>query len=201
MKTALVILAAGESSRLGECKALARIGPRTAIEHLLRESAGLFDGRTLVVTGIHHAAIDALLSAQVECLFHAGWRLGRTGGIALARTARREQALCLAPVDCPLVPRAVFAALLDAWARALRPERGWLAPRHALRDGHPVLVGPGLALGIEDLGSATSLRELRGGARPQLSLEVDCPAIHDDLDTPADLARLRQRLLEAGFSH
>jgi CTP:molybdopterin cytidylyltransferase MocA len=39
------------------------------------------------------------------------------------------------------------------------------------------------------------LRLLRGRARPLWTVVVESAAIHDDLDTPEDLARLRERLV------
>jgi CTP:molybdopterin cytidylyltransferase MocA len=42
------------------------------------------------------------------------------------------------------------------------------------------------------------LRALRALADPLLALEVEDEAILDDLDTPEDLARLRERLAGAG---
>ncbi len=200
MKPALVILAAGRSARLGSCKATVLLGERSALEHLLAATREVFDGEpALLVTGAHDEEIARVLPGRgVERLFHADWELGRTGGLALAATRRAGRDLCVAPVDCPLVPREVFAALVAAWSAHGKPAMGWLAPQcdreGSVRDGHPIVLGRALAALLGSLEPDLSLRVLRERARPRLTVAVESEAIHDDLDSPADLARLRLRL-------
>src|SRR5215831_10663774 len=152
---ALVLLAAGASSRLGRCKALIPLpstagDERTPIE-LLAKAGEIMDGAPpLVVTGADHAAIeasDAVRRSGAEVIRNESWSSGRTGGILLAAARRPGLDLCIAPVDVPLVPRSVFDALLAAWIAAGAPASGWLAPAYRRsRDelpnfGHPVLLG------------------------------------------------------------
>jgi molybdenum cofactor cytidylyltransferase len=207
VRPALVVLAAGASARLGEPKALVELGGRTALARLLAAGAALDAEPPLVVTGADHEAIArAVREARLGCeLAHnAAWAAGRTGGLALARARRAGRDLCIAPVDCPLVPPAVFAALARAWERAGAPARGWLAPRFdpprgslvsgAGRHGHPIVVGRGLARDLETLGPDAALSVLRERADPLLAVGGPWPEVLDDLDEPADLARLRARL-------
>jgi CTP:molybdopterin cytidylyltransferase MocA len=75
-----------------------------------------------------------------------------------------------------------------------------LAPRHASRFGHPIVIGRGLARDlaeqIADLRPDTPLRALRERAAPIFSVDVDDRSVLDDLDGPDDLRNLRTR-----FSH
>jgi molybdenum cofactor cytidylyltransferase len=195
---ALVILAAGASTRLGEPKALARIGGRAVVERLLEAGAGFDGAAPLVVAGPDHAAIAGFLRGRpVEVLHHEGWAAGRTGSLQAALAARAGRDLCLAPCDVPLVPREVFDALRRAWLDAGAPERGWLAPAFRaggeLRFGHPVVLGRELLREVLSFPADRPLRELRRAARPLLSIEVSEPTILDDLDEPGDLARLERR--------
>jgi CTP:molybdopterin cytidylyltransferase MocA len=203
VKPALVILAAGRSERLGTCKSTVRIGECSALEHLLAATRECFDGEpALIVTGAHDEEIACCLPPGVERVFHAGWESGRTGGLALACSRRPGRDLCVAPVDCPLVPGAVFEALLAAWRDHGAPAEGWLAPcrgeAESRRDGHPIVLGRELAARLRTLSPDHSLRLVRELARPRLALPVEEEAIHDDLDAPADLERLRERLAERG---
>lgn len=198
---ALVVLAAGASARLGEPKALARLVPGpggTALELLLASGASLGDARPLVVTGADHARIEAARLAGVELCRNEGWSAGRTGSVQRALDVRPGRDLCLAPVDVPLVPASVFAALRDEWERQGRPALGWLAPvlvrAGARRHGHPVLVGRELVRALKAFPPERPLHDLRALAAPLLALVVESEAILDDLDTPQDLARLRARL-------
>jgi len=108
--------------------------------------------------------------------------------------AFRYQKLWRAWSGAPLVPAAVFEALARAWLEAGAPPRGWLAPLRAGRGGHPIVVGRELAAHLESSSADRPLRELRALAAPLLSLEVDAPEVLDDLDTPADLRALRERI-------
>jgi len=195
---ALVVLAAGASTRLGEPKALSRLrdGPcGTALELLLGAGAALGDPRPLVVTGSEHAAIAALAPAHAELRRNERWSEGRTGSVISALPYRPGRDLCIAPVDVPLVPAEVFAALAAEWSRLGSPAEGWLAPfvpgDGARRFGHPVIIGRRLALALKAFPAARPLSELRARADPLLALEVATTSILDDLDHPSDLERLR----------
>lgn len=189
----LVILAAGASERLGECKALVQIGATRPLDALLSAGAALEDRQPLVIAGAHFELLRRGAPPGCEVAFNSAWRSGRTSGVALARELRPDGDLCLAPVDVPLVPREVFAALALAWKLAASPARGWLAPRVSVaggaRFGHPVIVGRGL---LGELDVAAPLHALRRRAEPLLDVEVTSERILDDLDTPADLERLRK---------
>lgn len=203
---ALVILAAGESARLGRCKALVPLTPRTPLELLCAAGAPITERAgvpTLVITGAHHDEIAAAAPPGVEVVRNPDWRAGRSGGVFLATSHRPGRDLCLAPVDVPLVPAAVFEELLRAWTDAGSPARGWLAPswrppsgganRIPPRFGHPVVIGRDLLLGLGALGPDIPLRRLRDTADPVFSAAVDTPAILDDLDSPEDFSRLTVR--------
>ena len=203
---ALVVLAAGASERLGEPKALARLAagtPGTPLEFLLAAGRALGDERALVVAGRDAAAIATALGRESDLVVNPDWSAGRTGSVQLAVRQRPERDLCLAPVDVPLVPAAVFAALAEEWARNARPARGWLAPCVRLpgagvngerRFGHPLIVGRELCRLLKSFPPDRPLRLLRELAEPLLALEVTSAAILDDLDSPGDLERLRIRL-------
>ncbi len=199
MTVALVVLAAGASTRLGACKALVDLGGRTPLERLL-EAGRAFDGAPpLVVAGAHQAAIAHAAPPGVEVRENAAWAEGRLGGIALAARARAGCDLCLAPVDVPLVGAAVFAALRAHWDAAGAPAEGWLAPfvvraGSGRAFGHPLVIGRALAARCANSRKDLPLRELRGQAEPLMSIRVDDAAILDDLDSPDDLERLRRRI-------
>ena len=199
-KPALVLLAAGESRRLGQCKALVAITPRNPLELLASAGACLDDGPPLVVTGAHHVEIAARLPSGMEIVHNARWRGSRSAGVIAAAAVRPERDLCVAPVDTPLVPREVFEQLLAAWRAHGSPARGWLAPACSAPDdpekssyGHPIVVGRELVKLLDAMPETTPLSALRAHALPLFSVAVESRAILDDLDTPEDLARLRAR--------
>lgn len=194
VRLAPVLLAAGASRRLGTPKALVDLAGRSPLERLVRASSGVADAAPLVVAGHDLDALTAALPEGAELLDNPDWAAGRTGGLRLAAEHRPGLDLVVTPVDVPLVPEDCFLALRDSWAEAGAPERGWLAPRHGGRFGHPVVVGRGLAAELLELDPDEPLSTLRRRARPLLAVEVPFPEVLDDLDTPEDLARLRARL-------
>ncbi|HED66280.1 MAG TPA: hypothetical protein ENJ09_12080 [Planctomycetes bacterium] len=200
---AVVLLAAGASRRLGTAKALVRLRdehPASPLELLLSASRCV-DEHPLVVAGEDAGRIRSALAGdpRVELLEHPLWHQGRAGSVRAAARARPGRDLLIAPVDVPLVPAAVFEALARRWRDEGAPPRGWLAPRvldqrGELRHGHPVLLGRALCSELEDTPADLPLRELRSDANPLLAVDVEAIEILDDLDTPADLERLRTRL-------
>ncbi|MBK7877246.1 MAG: NTP transferase domain-containing protein [Planctomycetes bacterium] len=205
-RSALVLLAAGASERLGACKALVELGRDregrvvTPLAHLLAAGTDWDGAPPLVITGKHHAEIAAALPPIAQGAENAAWPRGRTGGIALAARLRPGFDLCLAPVDVPLVSRAVFQALLAAWKEEGAPARGFLAPactaagpRPGRRFGHPIVVGRALALELARFEPDQPLSELRALAAPLLAVDVEDPSVLDDLDTASDLERMRAK--------
>lgn len=201
MRPCLVVLAAGESRRLGACKALVDLGGRTPLERLLAAGSGL-EGTPLVVTGSDHAAIAAAAGGSAQVVFNPRWSEGRSTGVLMAARLRPGLDLCVAPVDVPLVPRSVFEALAQNWEKSGSPSLGWLAPwtgdAGSERFGHPVVVGAGLAMLLERLPPGAPLSHLRRFCAPRLGTRVPDAEILDDLDLPDDLERLRRRLERPG---
>jgi nicotine blue oxidoreductase len=198
-KPALVVLAAGESARLGACKALVDLCGRTPLARLLEAGASFDDLAPLVIAGEHCDAIRDAAGSGVEVARHEHWSLGRTSSIRLARRLRPGCDLVIAPVDVPLVERGVFDALLAEWIARGSPPAGFLSPLLPDREkrgrrGHPIVLGRALALELETLSADAPLSALKPRARPLFDVEVESVAILDDLDTPEDLARLRARL-------
>jgi CTP:molybdopterin cytidylyltransferase MocA len=188
-----ILLAAGGGSRLGRPKALVEIGGQT----LAARGAGLL--RTggadpiIVVTGA--APVDL---AGVTLVTNPDWRTGMGSSLVAGLTAVRDRppagpdggcgAVVIALADQPLVGaeavRRLIAAHVAGATVAVAAYDG--------RARNPVLIGREhwaevLATTAGDAGARPFLR-----AHPDLVTVVDCTGTGrpDDIDTPADLARV-----------
>jgi CTP:molybdopterin cytidylyltransferase MocA len=190
-KVAGVLLAAGEGSRLGQPKALVRLGGQTLAERgvaLLR--AGGADP-VLVVAGAARVELDHALTVD-----NPEWRTGMGSSLraalrALAGTDAGAAVIALA--DQPLVSPEAVARLIAAY-------RAGATVAVATYEGqprNPVLVAREhwagvIATATGDQGARAFLR-----AHPDLATPVECgdTGRPDDIDTPADLERIARRVV------
>jgi len=191
-----VLLAAGEGSRFGRPKALVELNGQTLAErgvNLLR-TGGAYP--VLIVTGAAPVEIDGTHS-----VYNPAWRTGMGSSLraaleALTGTgtgsdtdaAAEVGAVVVALADQPLVGAEAVARLIAAY-------RDGASVAVAAYDGqprNPVLLAREhwaevAATATGDQGARTFLR-----ARPDLVTLVECgdTGRPDDIDTPADLARI-----------
>lgn len=137
---AAVILAAGESRRMGRPKALLPYRGRTFVEHLLEVTQHPQVGLTRVVLGAGADEIRSTLrldSAQV--VVNPDWPKGQLSSLQAAiRTfpAGATEGLILCPVDHPLVSSALVARLIEAFDSK---HKLVVLPTFKGRRGHPVI--------------------------------------------------------------
>ncbi|CAM4332135.1 nucleotidyltransferase family protein [Cytophagaceae bacterium 50C-KIRBA] len=112
-----VLLAAGASSRLGEPKALLRLGQKTLIERSLQVLQAPFKEEIVVVLGAEKEAVRSIISQeQVEILESQDWALGQGNTLAecMRALAPRKEAILLMLVDTPFVQEKHLHAILEA---------------------------------------------------------------------------------------
>ncbi|MCC7465198.1 MAG: NTP transferase domain-containing protein, partial [Saprospiraceae bacterium] len=83
INTALILLAAGQSARLGRPKQLLRFRDKTLLQHTIDEALQAGASPVVVVTGARAEEIAATIDQQaVELVFNAQWQEGKGKGIA-----------------------------------------------------------------------------------------------------------------------
>ena len=197
MKTAALILAAGESKRFGGPKQLADWGGRPLLEHVVDQVGGWPQVDDIyAVLGANAGRIMErvdLPGAAVVVENHE-WREGiasslRAGLDALMGDGEAEAALVVL-ADQPMVPAAAVERLFEARRRSGRPV---ILPLYRFRRGHPVLLDrwlwPRLIAGLEGDQGARNLFLSRPEWVEEVLFGEDAP---QDIDTPEDLARLRR---------
>jgi CTP:molybdopterin cytidylyltransferase MocA len=210
---AAIILAAGQSSRMGEPKALLPLAGRTALARVVGalRSAGI--ERIVTVTGYHARSVGPAATALgVKTAHNAEPERGmfssvRTGAAALAVggdsspcaqaawTANRGlgfDAFLVLPVDYPLVRASTLKNVIDAYAS---DDHDVVHPCCAGLRGHPPLLA---ARVLETLVASpdTDLRSFLEVHAPRaIEVEVDDLTVLLDMDTPDDRARLQRLAL------
>jgi molybdenum cofactor cytidylyltransferase len=119
IKYGIIILAAGNSSRLGQPKQLLCYRGRTLIEHVLQHAQAVSNSVTVVVTGAKNDALDKILKANgVQVCNNPDWAQGmstsiKTGLGYLLRHSPEINACILSVCDQPYLDKLVFDQLIE----------------------------------------------------------------------------------------
>lgn len=186
---AIILLAAGQGRRLGQCKPLAQLEGRPLIEHAISRLRPL---STELVVVLGSQALRVRLRCRVQphrWVVNHDWREGQSAslqaGLRSLGAGVKGALVCL--VDQPAVPTEHYAALLEQ-AR-LEPRRVAVtrAGGKSMVPAYlPRTLWPALFRLHGDQGAKAVLDDLGG---PHV---IDCGAALEDIDTPDDLERHRR---------
>lgn len=195
---AAILLAAGESRRMGSPKALLPWGGQTLlaweIEQLLASSVD----EIVVVLGARSEEVRRSLGeASQHCVFNQRWAHGRSTSLAKGADALLRggsevpEATVIQNVDQPTRPD-----IIDALVERLRSDRlDAVQPQRDGHGGHPVVVS-GTVLPLL-LGADEATFGLRGVLQQHPATKVpmeDEPVVSLDLDTPDTVSPARALL-------
>ncbi len=187
---ALVVLAAGRSTRMGTPKALVEFEGRPLVEHLLAPPLLREFGDVVVVLGHDADAVRPVVARLgYRHVVNPDPDRGRTGsahaGLRALRAAFR--AVFVHPVDCPIILPQTYLAV----ATAIGPA-DVAVPVYRGNRGHPPLVSAKI---IPQILAARPDEPLRGllQARDVVRrlVEVDDPGVLVNVDRPEDLEQLK----------
>jgi molybdenum cofactor cytidylyltransferase len=191
-----LILAAGESKRMGRPKMLLPWGNTTVLGHVIStyQSAGVED--ILVVTGGAHKQIEEIVNLHhVRSVFNEQYAGGemlsslQRGLQALLPNRDKVQAALIGLGDQPQVQVRTVQVICEAY-RSL-PFR-LIVPSFQNRRGHPWLVENTLWQELLEMKPPQSPRDFLSGHAGEIHyVEVDTASILADLDTPEDYRNAR----------
>jgi len=188
-----IILAAGESKRMGQPKMLLPWGEGTVLTHIISvfQNAGLED--ILVITGGSREQVEKLVSNQnVRTIFnkeYAKAEMLSSIQCGIWALARQTQAVLIGLGDQPQVQERSVRMVCEAF---LETEPNIVVPSYKMRRGHPWLVARPLWDNLLVMKSPQSPRDFLESYRNEIQYVVmDDPNILADLDTPEDYAKWR----------
>lgn len=142
---AAVILAAGESRRMGTPKALLPYRGQTFLDHLVEVTRHPRVGLLRVVVGAHAALIRGMSHVDAAALVvNEEWANGQLSSIQAAirsLPAGETDGMLLCLVDHPLITAEIVASLIDAFYSS---KKVIVLPTHKGKRGHPVIFSSAL---------------------------------------------------------
>ncbi len=185
----IVILAAGNSSRMGQPKQLLDFGGQPLIRHAAQAAIDSRGHSVVVVCGQFEDEIrGALHGLAVEIAPNPHWAGGMGTSIQAGLRALapyRPDGVILTLGDLPMLTSATYNQLLDAHSSSAKPI---VASAYAGTVGVPVLFTKEY---FEPLMALTPAQGCKGIilAHEGDALRLPCPEAEADVDTPVDYAR------------
>lgn len=196
-----VILAAGGSSRYGECKQLVEINGSSLVRLAVDKLSALFSNdRITVVVGANSEAVAQTVSdLPVKVVLNEHWQQGLASSLkaGLNSVEPDSRAVMITLCDQALVTGDHLCRLLDLW---LACQSEITASSYAGTVGTPAVIPAEFypqVLALESDTGAKSILENNTGRVRTLPI----PEAEFDLDVPADLERLERKLHSTMFSH
>jgi len=182
-----VLLAAGESRRMGTPKQLLPFGRttviETAVEHILASGAD----RTLVVLGAAHDRIEPLLRRfPVDVTVNPDFREGMLSSVrwGIGRLPSEARAALIFLADQPWITAKTIDRVIEAYKTS---GCGLVLPVFEKSGGHPLLIDLKYRAEIGELDPSVGLKELlarhSGDVRRVRSTDA---GVLRDMDTPSD---------------
>jgi molybdenum cofactor cytidylyltransferase len=194
-----IILAAGESKRMGQPKMLLPWDNGTVLTHVVSvfQNAGLED--ILVVTGGAREQVEALVSdLGVKTVYNEEFERGemlssiQCGLHALTSLpiSQRERAALIGLGDQPQVQARSVRMVCEAFIEA---KSNIVIPSYQRRRGHPWLVARLLWEELLSMKPPQSPRDFLNSHQVEIQyVNVDDPTVLADLDTPEDYRKWRR---------
>ncbi len=187
-----ILLAAGLSSRMGQPKQLLQWHGQPLIAHVVAQACrSRLDG-LVVVTGAGAESTAAVLSGvatdhamPVLVCFNPDYAQGQATSLraGLAELPEHVHAVVVLLVDQPLITPTLINCLLDAHQQ--HPAMLAVVPTYQGQRGNPVLLTQPLFAAVQQIeGDSGARAVLQQHAAQVLWLEVDDPAVVQDMDTP-----------------
>jgi len=185
-----MILAAGESKRMGKPKLLLPFGEKTIIETIIDSVIQSKLDDVLVVLGAHREKIEKKIKDfSIKIVVNPDFKNDMLSSVQCGFRALPEdvEASLVILGDQPEISSALINKIVEAYKKS---KKGIVLPVFRKNRGHPVLIDMKYQGEIEDLNPDLGLRNLvYKHAEDILEVEVITPSILQDIDTIEDYNR------------
>lgn len=142
VKYSIVILAAGNSSRLGEPKQLLTYKNNSLLSNVVSQASLIAESKILVVTGANKELIQPVLAGMtIEFIENPHWETGigssiAVGTMAILKKNSSLECIIITVCDQPHVSAGIFHSLIETFKKE---NKGIVASRYENTFGPPVL--------------------------------------------------------------
>ena len=185
---AAILLAAGQSRRMGAFKPLLPFGEKTVVESCLHYLTQIPN----IVVVLGHRADEIrkhLTGVTIAINPDANSEMGASIAVGIQALPDTAKAVLIALVDHPAVPAAVVSTLIDHWQKGARI----VIPTWQNRGGHPVLIDLEFRQELATLDRMGGLRSLfQNYPEAVHRVAVDSAFVARDMDTWDDYLALHE---------
>jgi molybdenum cofactor cytidylyltransferase len=185
-----MILAAGESKRMGKPKLLLPYGEKTIIETIVETVVSSNVENTLIILGSDREKIEEKIkNSPVKIVYNRDFRSGMLSSVQCGFKAVPEETRAVLVVlgDQPKISADVSNKLIDAYKST---GKGIVLPVYKKERGHPVLIDMKYRSEVENLSPEVGLRgTVYNHPEDILEVDVETSSIFQDIDYEADYKR------------
>jgi len=192
-RAGVIVLAAGNSSRLGRPKQLLPYRGKTLLAHTVSETLEAGLNPVVVVTGAFHTGVKKSLCGQsIDIIFNPAWEEGMASGIVAGLSNMLllhpdVDAVIITVCDQPFISSALLSQLVSTFDMS---GKGIIACAYADSVGTPVLFGHSYFEQLLALSGSEGAKKLLKQYPDDLAT-VAFPDGYIDIDTGEDVQKLK----------
>lgn len=187
-----LVLAAGESIRMGRSKQLLPFANKTILETVIDHINQSTVDETLIVLGSNREKIEEVIkNLPVKSVYNPRFKEGMLTSVQKGFVSLPEEveAVLVFLGDQPMIPSSVIDQIVSAYHSS---EKGIILPVYGQKRGHPVLIDTKYRQELANLNPEIGLRELiHDHPEDILEVNLDSSSILEDIDTPEDYKNLK----------
>jgi len=189
-----ILLAAGESRRMGRFKQLLPLGNKSFVEHCVDNLLASRVDEVIIVTGHREAEVRRIVGDRpVKFAHNEDYRLGMASSIKCGVRSLTEdsRAFVLALVDQPQIGVEVINLVIDAFERG---QASIVIPTYDGKGGHPIVLDAALKEEVLNMDVEQGLRQIVRAHSDEVSrVGVSSRVILEDFDLPEDYEHILNR--------